>query len=559
MLFLTEATEARGYAQICGISSFGQTGSNCHQVLLGAKPAAQPKKPEFRRLNWWPGSRQQKEEWPVLKGYFLVGTMTAWTEGRRMIQESEGVYAYTLTMGDNNWEKFQVWIDEDPDKVLHPANPNDMSESIIEGPEADVPQALAWKISGAKEEVRLVNEAQFEAMEESGVLVKGPECMVAFGGSYIPPQTEDDVTKMPIVNLNAGLEGQPGDKYRIRLYVQGGYKRLEWSKAKGTDAVAPLGEKRFKHKFSVIGDHSHWFFNDMQEVETGVYAAEVQILKSPSNFQIYRDRDFDQGFYPDEDDNILGPDDRGQGYYWKLNGEVGDVFRITFHRRVRRGEDKRSISWEHLRSEEVNFEERAKDHNYFIVGSWNGFKDCQAMKKETDENGLATSYWQEITLGDSGTETIQILLERNWLAAVHPERNLATQNDGHEILGPDNEGSGKYWAIGPGDHLSPGDHVIVHMDMKGGLPHSVWWERYDSPNIHFEYLKKGSERVFKRHMRLMGLIPWQSKDKPARLANPPEWYGSGRDREDLEYKNLFVITEDMLNPKKADAKALADQ
>eukprot|EP00913_Durusdinium_trenchii_P019782 g18596.t1 len=135
-------------------------------------------------------------------------------------------------------------------------------------------------------------------------------------------------------------------------------------------------------------------------------------------------------------------------------------------------------------------------------------------------------------------------IESSFLAAI------ALQNDGHEILGPDDEGSGKYWAIGPGDHLSPGDHVIVHMDMKGGLPHSVWWERYDSPNIHFEYLKKGSERVFKRHMRLMGLIPWQSKDKPARLANPPEWYGSGRDREDsgelnlteeqvLEFKQVF--------------------
>eukprot|EP00913_Durusdinium_trenchii_P019784 g18597.t1 len=216
------------------------------------------------------------------------------------IEEKDSIVALNLRITKGDQEGLGVWIDEDPDKVLHPANPNDMSESIIEGPEADVPQALAWKISGAKEEVRLVNEAQFEAMEESGVLVKGPECMVAFGGSYIPPQTEDDVTKMPIVNLNAGLEGQPGDKYRIRLYVQGGYKRLEWSKAKGTDAVAPLGEKRFKHKFSVIGDHSHWFFNDMQEVETGVYAAEVQILKSPSNFQIYRDRDFDQGFYPDE-------------------------------------------------------------------------------------------------------------------------------------------------------------------------------------------------------------------------------------------------------------------
>lgn len=34
-----------------------------------------------------------------------------------------------------------------------------------------------------------------------------------------------------------------------------------------------------------------------------------------------------------------------------------------------------------------------------------------------------------------------------------------------------------------------------------------------------------------RHLKLMGLEPWKSKDRPARLVNPPEWYGSGRDRE----------------------------
>jgi len=551
MLFLTEATEARGYAQIYGVSSFGRSGSNCHQVILGEKPTP-PQQPQFRSVQWWPGSkRAQKEAWRVLRGYYLVGTMTAWTDGLRMEEESEGVYGYTLTMGDNNWEKFQIWIDEDPDKVLHPKNPNDISESIIEGPSSDVSQVLCWKISGAKEEVRFVNEVQFQALEESGVSVQGPECLVAFGGSYVPPNTEDDIMKMPVVNLNAGLEGQPGDKYRIRLYIQGAYKRIEWTKAKGVDAVAPIGRRLFQHKFSVIGDHSHWLFEDMEEVKKGAYSIKVQILKSPSNFQIYRDRDFDQGFYPDEAGEILGPDDCGQGFHWKLEGEAGDIFEITFERMVRRKEDKKSIRWEHVANEPIDFEERAKDHNYYIAGSWNDFKDCKVMKKEVDENNVV-SYKQEIIIGKSGTEAVQILLNRNWLAAVHPDRDHATQNDGHKIVGPDDGGAGKYWAIGadPEDDLTAGDHVIVHLEMKGGLPKRLWWEKYDSPNIHFEYLKAGSQRVFERHMRLMGLIPWQSKDQPARLANPPEWYGNGRDREDLKYTNLFVLTEEMLGAKK---------
>eukprot|EP00438_Fugacium_kawagutii_P014825 Skav234799 [mRNA] locus=scaffold69:222979:236029:+ [translate_table: standard] len=247
----------------------------------------------------------------------------------------------SLTMGDNNWEKFQAhWWG-----VLHPKFSDDTSESIIEGPAGDVDKLLSWKISGQKEEVRFVNEVQFEALQKSGTPLQGPECLVAFGGSYVPPNTEDDVMKMPVVNLNAGLEGQPGDKYRIRLYVQGAYKRLEWSKAKGVDAVAPLGRRRFQHKFSVIGDHSHWTFDHMKEVTSGVYCAEVQILKSPSNFQIYRDCDFDQGFYPGEADEILGPDGCGHGLYWQLEGEVGDIFQITFERMVRRGEDRRTSFW----------------------------------------------------------------------------------------------------------------------------------------------------------------------------------------------------------------------
>eukprot|EP00435_Cladocopium_sp_Y103_P018275 s5047_g4.t1 len=60
MLFLTEATEARGYAQIYGVSSFGRSGSNCHQVLLGQKPTP-PEQPQFRSIQWWPGSKRTEQ------------------------------------------------------------------------------------------------------------------------------------------------------------------------------------------------------------------------------------------------------------------------------------------------------------------------------------------------------------------------------------------------------------------------------------------------------------------------------------------------------------------
>ncbi|CAJ1427227.1 unnamed protein product, partial [Effrenium voratum] len=296
------------------------------------------------------------------------------------------------------------------------------------------------------------------------------------------------------------------------------------------------------------------------EKEKGVYTAEVQILKSPSNFQIYRNRDFLQGFHPstDTEDDITGPSAYNQGLHWKLSGQVGDIFKVTFRRSVRRDEDKRSISWEKTGSREVDFEELAKSHQYFLVGSWNAFEHAREMKK-VDQDGKVV-FQQEVTVGQSGTEAFQILLNRNWLAAVHPDKNEAIQSDGHRLLGPDDEGAEKYWAIGadPSDDLSAGSHAMIYLELSKGLPHRVWWQKFDSPNIHHEYLKAGSQRVFERHLRLMGLIPW-SKGKPARLANPPEWYGSGRDREDLEYKNLFVITQDMANPNyKKETEALEE-
>ncbi|CAE7941746.1 unnamed protein product [Symbiodinium sp. KB8] len=474
------------------------------------------------------------------------------TDGLRMEEEADGVYAYTLTMGDNNWEKFQVWLDEDPDKVLYPANPNEGREAAIVGPESSVDKALSWRISGMGHQARLINEEQYKMLAEGE---DSMDCIVAFGGDYVPENVSDptDISQMPVANLNAGMEGNPGDKYRIRLHVQGQYKRLEWCKARGADAVAPLGRRRFAHKFAIIGDHSYWTFEDMQEEEKGVFTAEVRILKETSNFQIYRDRDFEQGFYPapeatggGSDQEIQGPDELGQGLNWVVKGKVGDVFKITFLRQVRRSQDKRSISWERLRNETVDFQEMSKSHKYYLVGSWNQFRECKEML-EDQVNGQKRVLKQEFTVGKTGTEKFQILLNCNFLATVHPDVDEASQA-GYKLCGPDDAGSGKYWATGTSEKLLQGDHVMVYLELSGGLPHNVWWERFNSPDAHQEYLAAGAQRVWERHNRLMGLIPWQSDEKPARLVNPPEWYGGGREREDLVMKNVFVLTQEMLDP-----------
>ena len=50
------------------------------------------------------------------RGLAAMRRLSTRSSERRLLCVSPGVCA-RLTMGDNNWEKFQVWLDEDPDKA----------------------------------------------------------------------------------------------------------------------------------------------------------------------------------------------------------------------------------------------------------------------------------------------------------------------------------------------------------------------------------------------------------------------------------------------------------
>jgi len=99
-------------------------------------------------------------------------------------------------------------------------------------------------------------------------------------------------------------------------------------------------------------------------------------------------------------------------------------------------------------------------------------------------------------------------------------------DDGHTLEGPDDGGAGLYWTIGmhPRDTVSTRSHALIHLDMEGGLPKRVWWEKIESQDSHHEYLAWGCQRIFERHCRLMGFTPYEhTTGAKAKVNSKPEF------------------------------------
>eukprot|EP00443_Scrippsiella_acuminata_P129757 CAMPEP_0115605596 /NCGR_PEP_ID=MMETSP0272-20121206/17545_1 /TAXON_ID=71861 /ORGANISM="Scrippsiella trochoidea, Strain CCMP3099" /LENGTH=1305 /DNA_ID=CAMNT_0003041195 /DNA_START=17 /DNA_END=3933 /DNA_ORIENTATION=+ len=539
MLHLTEAIEAASYNQRPVFSPSGIQATNSQMMLWGHKHTNQQGQRAPKDITWWPTAPVPKNVLQPLKGYYIVGTWTAWTQPIKMEQVEDGTWAYTLVMGENNWECFHIWQDHDPNLCLHPSTCRADRDTTVIGPDKSG-REHCWYISGKPANMRLINEVQEERLKaamERGEEPPDPEenYVVTFLGDSKPKGYEnvEEPQDMPLVDTNSEMKGKPGDKYQIKLSLRGKYTRLDWSKVKkprrGQQEVEAETETPYLHKYCIIGDHNYWTFQDMEplEGEEGVYQVEVQLLRDKTSFQIYRDRDWDQGFYPSQTTTshealVRGPDERGHGKNWEIHGKAGDRFRVEIRRQYANDEDYKRVRWEFMEHDVVNFDEISKHHKYCYVSSASGFRSVIEMKP----NDKRTRFSHETRLGKTGIEYFQIILNGNWLAAVHPNTNEATQYDkGVIVEGPNDGGADKYWAIGVHDKdkekLGPREWVTVHLELKNGMPHKVWWERYESLDAHNERLAWGCQQIFQRHCRMLGFIPWRSNDRPAQVVSKP--------------------------------------
>jgi len=161
--------------------------------------------------------------------------------------------SYTVTMGENNQELFQIWVDEDNDQIIHPESPLASPNSIVVVPVDKASRDMSWAWDGRGEQVRLVYQHQLAKAEAEATKLKAsgkaperePRLLSVLPGSNLPighTGDPDDIDAMPVVRLNEGLMGQPGDRYKILLYVRGKFKRVDWVKVASNDFRPTLAE-----------------------------------------------------------------------------------------------------------------------------------------------------------------------------------------------------------------------------------------------------------------------------------------------------------------------------
>jgi len=205
-----ECTDPRSRALFMGHSAFGFGGTNVHLHAFGGVdeevrrppgPVPESRKP---RLTFWPAGGGESAR--PRKGYFIIGT---WggpdAEPVQMEQEGVGVYGYTMALGENRWEQFQLMLDADEGKVLHPRHCEAWKGCEVLGPDPqEVAEGLAWLIDGRSALPEPPPGEEELVLAEAGTLT----------------ETNEDV-------------GVPGDLYRIRLHTAGKWRTVSWARLPG--------------------------------------------------------------------------------------------------------------------------------------------------------------------------------------------------------------------------------------------------------------------------------------------------------------------------------------
>lgn len=503
----TEHLEAPSPGQHVGVSAFSATGTNVHHIIYGIK--AELLHSNSAPIHWFPNTNDVEMEEAsdtdamLLKAdFFIVGTWSAWQKPEPMKEESPKVWSSVIKLGINRFESFQILINGDVDQVLHPAGHWVTAQhGPVLGPSvaAHCGRLHTWCINGVPEKVRLINQKQFRALVKKSQEREEPvlpvdletrcKLRVAFEGDYKPPGYEDaeSIEDMPLMEQDIDLHGMPGDLYKVRLLLSGGgkYKKVEWEKLPAS-SLPDIEE--YTHTYHLVGDFSQWFFEPAMEVkEEGVYVGRMQLVDTYTDFQIARDKDWDQLLYPthghDQDAIIHGPHPMGFGKFWRAEGEPGDLFEVCFKRRVLSGgqegqKEPMSISWQYIANKTLPPEQVFK---YSVITSSNEFNELMDMEPLEEDREVYTS---DITIGTSCTEGFQIILDGNWASVIHPNRRTSSfREPGHEVQGPDHRGTTYLWVIGKDDvdKAKPGDVFRIFMRvMAGGRPVDLRWKKIHS-------------------------------------------------------------------------------
>mmetsp|Transcript_22584 Transcript_22584/g.52613 ORF Transcript_22584/g.52613 Transcript_22584/m.52613 type:complete len:906 (+) Transcript_22584:153-2870(+) len=199
-----------------GITAKGWGGTLAHVVLWGQRrneSDASITDPAKDMITYWPGGGGDLPgRSKPRKGYFISGSWGNW-EPEEMKESQSGIYTSRVKLSEDGFVLFQIVLDGDMERVLHPGREEGAKGCLVCGPDAtDIAAGNAWIIDG---------RTTLFQRRRSGV---GEQ-------EYLEPAndgaTADELGIVPVSSLD---QGSPGDEYEVSLHVNGKYRMVTWLK-----------------------------------------------------------------------------------------------------------------------------------------------------------------------------------------------------------------------------------------------------------------------------------------------------------------------------------------
>lgn len=212
----------------------------------------------------------------------------------------------------------------------------------------------------------------------------------------------------------------------------------------------------------------------------GLYTTEIQLDSVFGEFQILRNQDWNQVFYPavngvDALSNIpvLGPDDSGGYNCWCISGQPGDAYTVEFQKAEVLGLNTYAVSWHRVQKQVKAEGGKDPGKRFVIVGTFNKYRTRDVMAWDGE------SYTFTIDIGSKAQESFQILQDGDFQSVLHPSIKDANPTVSHQLLGPDKRAHDLQWTVGKSaeDNAVPGDRFRVRLVMHGSRPSKVDWKR----------------------------------------------------------------------------------
>lgn len=232
--------------------------------------------------------------------WFIAGSCTNWTcKEMEIVSKSKSFkkmeFETTFDMGERGFEEFQFARDLDFAQAVYPASRN---------------------------------------CEDQMCAMRGPDD----GGA----------------GLNWLVRGKPGEEVKVTLKISDGQVSMKMHTKSGGTKTWGGDVGKDKAKYYLTGNFCDWDFHPLEPVDENskVYMAEIVLNSFFAEFQISRDRDMAQVYYPEYShaesatSAPLGPSARTAGRCWLIKGEVGNRVQVTVN--WQEPEPNKRVSWQLL-------------------------------------------------------------------------------------------------------------------------------------------------------------------------------------------------------------------